>query len=91
MKISELKQEKIWVCWRYEKVKGRLTKVLYNTKGYKTGTSDEYRSQWVTFDEANEAVKLYNYDGIGLILIPSIGGIDIRVKIVDLLKKSILL
>lgn len=83
MKISELKQLKIWVCWRYEKVKGRLTKVLYNTKGYKTGTSEEYKSQWVTFEEASEGVKLYNYDGIGLILIPSIGGIDIDHKSKD--------
>jgi primase-polymerase (primpol)-like protein len=83
MEITELKQLNIWVCWRYEEIDSRLTKVLYNTKGYQLGTSEEYMSQWVTFDEASEAVKLYNYDGIGLILISGIGGIDIDHKSVD--------
>lgn len=83
MELKTLKEQKIWVCWRYEEVKGRLTKVLYNTKGYKTGTSENYKSQWVTFDEASAAAKLYKYDGIGLILTLGIGGIDIDHKSTD--------
>ncbi|MDQ0154130.1 phage/plasmid primase, P4 family [Robertmurraya andreesenii] len=75
--MEELKQQKIWVCWRYEMQKGRRTKVLYNTKGYKTGTSKKYKSQWTTFEEATEAMKAHAFDGIGLVLPHGIGGIDL--------------
>lgn len=74
--MEHLKQLKIWVCWRYETQKGRRTKVLYNTKGYKTGTSKKYSAQWITFIEAEEALKTHAFDGIGLVLPPGIGGID---------------
>ena len=74
--MEQLKQLKIWVCWRYETQKGRRTKVLYNTKGYKTGTSKKYSAQWITFIEAEEALKTHAFDGIGLVLPPGIGGID---------------
>ena len=77
MKINELKQQKIWVCWRYEMQKGRRTKVLFNTKGYKTGTSKKYKSQWTTFEAATEAIKAHAFDGIGLVLPHDIGGIDL--------------
>jgi len=50
MELQELKQQQIWVCWRYEKDQNsRPTKVLYNIKGYKTGTSIKYQSQWATY------------------------------------------
>src|SRR5690606_4949265 len=62
--MEQLKQQKIWVCWRYEMQKGRRTKVLYNTKGYKTGTRKKYKSQWVNFEKATEAVKAHAFDGI---------------------------
>lgn len=75
--MEQLKQQKIWVCWRYEMQKGRRTKVLYSTKGYKTGTSKKYKSQWTTFGEATEAVKAHAFDGIGLVLPNGIGGIDL--------------
>jgi P4 family phage/plasmid primase-like protien len=77
MKITELKQQKIWVCWQYETQNSRPTKVLYNVKGYRTGTSEKYISQWATFNEAVEAVKVYSFDGVGIILVPGIGGIDL--------------
>lgn len=84
MELQKLKQQQIWVCWRYEEDQNsRLTKVLYNTKGYQTGTSLEYQSQWATYDEAIEAVKAHGFDGIGLILVPGIGGIDIDHKAAD--------
>ena len=84
MELKELKQQQIWVCWRYEEDQNsRLTKVLYNTKGYQTGTSIEYQPQWSTHDEAIEAVKAHGFDGIGLILAPGIGGIDIDHKAAD--------
>lgn len=75
--MEQLKQLKIWVCWRFEIQKGRRTKVLYNTKGYKTGTSKKYKSQWSTFEEATEAMKTHAFDGIGLVLPAGIGGIDL--------------
>lgn len=78
MELQELKQQQIWICWRYEEDKnGRPTKVLYNTKGYQTGPSINYKSQWVTFDEATVALKAGNFDGVGFILPPGIGGIDL--------------
>jgi len=84
MEIKKLKQQQIWVCWCYEEDKdSRPTKVLYNTKGYKTGTSTEYQSQWSTYEEASKAVNVHGFDGIGLILIPGIGGIDIDHKAAD--------
>lgn len=84
MELQELKQQQIWVCWRYEEDQNsRLTKVLYNTKGYQTGTSLEYQSQWATFEEASAAVETHNFDGVGLILVPGIGGIDIDHKAAD--------
>lgn len=84
MELQKLKQQQIWVCWRYEEDQNsRLTKVLYNTKGYQTGTSLEYKSQWSTYDEAIEAVKVHGFDGVGLILVPGIGGIDIDHKAAD--------
>lgn len=87
MELQKLKQQQIWVCWRYEEDQNsRLTKVLYNTKDYQTGTSLEYQSQWATYDEAVEAVeavKAHGFDGIGLILVSGIGGIDIDHKAAD--------
>lgn len=84
MELQKLKQQQIWVCWRYEEDQNsRLTKVLYNTKGYQTSTSLEYKSQWSTYDEAIEAVKVHGFDGVGLILVPGIGGIDIDHKAAD--------
>ena len=77
MTIQELKQQKIWVCWRYVTQNGRPTKALYNTKGYRTGTSQKYKPQWVTFEDALEAVQVHSFDGVGLVLFKGIGGIDI--------------
>ncbi|QGG47404.1 phage/plasmid primase, P4 family [Heliorestis convoluta] len=75
--MEQLKQQKIWVCWRYETKHSRRTKVLYNTKGYKTGTSKKYNFQWASYDEATVAVKANGFDGIGLVLPKGIGGIDL--------------
>lgn len=75
--MEKLKQQKIWVCWRYEAVKGRRTKVLYSVKGYKTGTTEEYTRRWATYDEALKAKENGSYDGIGFILPTGVVAIDL--------------
>lgn len=74
--MQKLKQMKIWICFRHEVVNGRRTKVPYSVKGRKTGTSETYRRDWVTYDEATKAVKLRSFDGVGLVLPKGIAGID---------------
>ena len=66
--MEKLKQEPIWVCWRYEAVKGRRTKVLYSIKGRRTGTSKKYSGDWVSYNEAAPAKEKGSFDGIGFVI-----------------------
>lgn len=53
-----------WVCWRYETVNDKLTKIPYNarTGGKASSTSP---NTWVSFDRANH--EKLKYDGIGFV------------------------
>lgn len=51
--MDELKNMPIWVCWRYSKGK----KIPKSAKGGSTGVNEHYKDTWVTFDEANAALK----------------------------------
>lgn len=75
--MEKLKQHKIWVCWRYEAVKGRRTKVLYSTGGHRTGTNKKHSGAWVTYNEAMQAKEKGSYDGIGLVLPTGVVAIDL--------------
>ena len=56
-----LKDQKKWVCWKKEKVKGRITKVPYNPQNGKKAKSTDAQT-WSSYEEAVEAK---GYDGIG--------------------------
>ena len=75
--MEKLKQEPIWVCWRYEAVKGRRTKVLYSIKGRRTGTSKKYSVDWVSYNEATQAKEKGSFDGIGFVIPAGIVVIDL--------------
>ena len=75
--MEKLKQEPIWVCWRYEAVKSRRTKVLYSVKGRRTGTSQKHSGDWATHAEALQAKDKGSFDGVGFVLPAGIVAIDL--------------
>lgn len=76
--ITELKSQKIWLCWNYKyNEKGKGTKVPISYKNTVTGVNKEYCETWCTYDEAITAKKKYSFDGIGLVISKGICGIDI--------------
>ena len=76
---SELKQFPNFVLWRYEEVKGKLTKVPYQRNGDNAATNNH--ETWCSFDDALKVWKANpkRYDGIGFMFSPEAGitGIDI--------------
>ena len=71
----KLQDEKRWVCWKAEKVGGRMTKVPYTVTGRKASSTDE--STWTDFKTAKAAsVK---FSGVGVVFTPAktLLGIDI--------------
>jgi putative DNA primase/helicase len=62
---EELKELRQWVVYRLEVVKGRLTKPPYQTNGYKANTTNP--KTWCAFDEALDAYKQKDFDGIGFV------------------------
>lgn len=75
MTITELQQQKRWVCWKLTKVPGRdkLTKVPYMPSGRKA-ESDE-PSTWSTYDECKAVVS--QFSGLGCVLGDGVFGVDI--------------
>ena len=66
--MSELKGQKIWLCWRIEERKGKLTKVPKSAMGRATGTDEKYRDTWVTYAEAVSAAERYQFSGVGFVI-----------------------
>lgn len=65
----ELRQLRQWVCWRYEEVNGRKTKVPYCPAPYAPGRASVHNSStWGTFDEAVSQASGPTMDGIGMVL-----------------------
>lgn len=77
----ELRQLHQWVCWRYELVKGRQTKVPYSTDGLHK-VSVHNPGTWGTFDQAVRGAASPTMNGIGMVLTESdpYTGIDIDDK-----------
>jgi primase-polymerase (primpol)-like protein len=75
--MDDLKKQKIWVCWKGEIQEGRPSKILYSYKGFKTGTSEKYADHWGYYEDAISSKKENDFDGVGLVLPPGIGGIDL--------------
>jgi putative DNA primase/helicase len=63
-----------WLCWRYEKRGGKLTKVPYDGRtGQKASSTDP--SSWTDFASAvNASVR---YDGAGVVLGDGLAGVDL--------------
>lgn len=67
-----------WVCWRYEELKGKKTKIPYAINGKKASSTD--KKTWCDYAAAAEAANKDNtFDGVGLVFTPSqiLLGIDI--------------
>lgn len=70
--VKQFGNEKRWVTWKLLKMKGKLTKIPYQTNGRKASSTDP--ESWSTYDEAKEAS-----DNIGIVFTPDqkLLGIDI--------------
>lgn len=66
--IDELKNKKIWFCWRYENRSGQKKKVPKSAYGTATGTNSAYEHTWVEYDKAVKSVKKHLYDGVGFVI-----------------------
>lgn len=66
--IKQLKTQPIWLCWMGQERRGTTSKVPRAAGGGKTGTSEEYRRTWVTYDEARKATEKHGYDGVGFVI-----------------------
>lgn len=66
--LSELKKQKIWLCWNYIEKDGRKTKVPCSPMGTATGTNAVYCHTWVTYEDAKLASYRKNYSGVGFVI-----------------------
>lgn len=65
--LSEMKQEKRWVCWKLEQRKdGKTTKPPYNPRtGRHAQTNNP--ATWTDYQTAKEAVDQGDFDGLGFV------------------------
>lgn len=76
--MKSLKRQKQWLCWNYVKDKdGKKTKKPISYKNTASGTNEEYRETWCTYDEAILAKEKYGFNGIGFVIPDNYFGIDI--------------
>jgi P4 family phage/plasmid primase-like protien len=66
--LDELKAMKVWICWNYMEKGSRKTKVPISATGTATGTNEQYRHTWVTFDVAKAAAEKRHYSGVGFVI-----------------------
>ena len=66
--MQELKNMKIWVLWRYTRVRGKITKVPFAASGGPSGADEKFRNTWVSYEEIQRAASSAKCDGIGFIL-----------------------
>jgi hypothetical protein len=78
MELREIQQ---WVCWRYEEVNGRRTKVPYTPDGTRKADVNDPRT-WGTFYQAASTAASPTMSGIGFVLTENdpYTGIDIDDK-----------
>lgn len=76
---DELKREGLFCLWRYEKVRGRRSKIPYTLFGCRARSTE--RDDFCTF---SSAVKVaFRYDGIGLGIFDGYSAIDIDDCVID--------
>ena len=63
--INKLKEMKIWMLWRRRVSGSRVAKVPCSATGRTCGVSDNYAKDWVTWEEAQQALKTVKADGVG--------------------------
>lgn len=90
--MKVLKRQNQWLCWNYiEDKDGKITKKPISYKNAPTGTNEEYRKTWCTYDEAISAKEKYGFDGIGFVIPDGYFGIDIdKRSLEDTITKNIL-
>lgn len=74
--LDELKNLKQWVCFKKELRNDKVTKIPKNpATGYNASSNNP--NTWGTYDQAIEAEKKYNYDGVGFNLVGGYFAIDL--------------
>lgn len=64
--MQELKEQRIWMLWRFEIRKEKQTKVPKSAvDGRASGTDESWRQTWVTYEEAVAAKDTFGMDGVG--------------------------
>ncbi len=67
-KLQELKDQRIWLLWKFVNKNGKKTKLPISATGSRTGTSSNYSVTWVTYEEAIAATSRQEANGVGLVL-----------------------
>lgn len=68
MRIEELKEMRIWVCFTLIEKNGRTEKNPISAYGTETGSDAAHAHSWVTYDEAVRAMNEKGYDAVGFAL-----------------------
>lgn len=82
LSMDELKQLKLWLCWRFEdkvdKTPGEVkpTKVPCDAKS-KIGATRGYFKRWMTYEKATSVAKKCGYEGVGFVVAKGMCFIDI--------------
>ncbi|MCD7825935.1 MAG: phage/plasmid primase, P4 family [Clostridiaceae bacterium] len=82
LSMEELKQLKLWLCWRLEdkvdKSTGEVksTKVPCDAKG-KIGATRGYFKRWMTYEKAVKVAKERGYQGVGFVIPKGMFFVDI--------------
>ena len=64
--MQELKEQRIWMLWRFEIRKEKRTKVPRSAlDGGPSGSDESWSHTWVTYDEAVSARETHGMDGVG--------------------------
>lgn len=64
--MQELKEQRIWMLWRFEIRKEKRTKVPKSAvDGRASGTDESWWQTWVTYEEAVAAKDTFGMDGVG--------------------------
>jgi AAA domain len=65
---DELKAQASWVLWKYERYRGKPTKVLRQANGRHADSTNP--ETWTTFKDVVEAYRRGSFDGIGFVFHP---------------------
>ncbi len=64
--MQEIKQMRVWFLWRWDtNENGKPTKVPFAASGGATGTDENWRHTWITYDEAVAAADIKHAAGLG--------------------------